>query len=182
MNNPNLSLEVSDTLNLKTMRVFDTSCLSTDQSVENYLLEVLPVNKNNWLTFKVLKGFSFTFNSSNLKYKVVSNKNNLIDLPDGIYEFKLSYKPNIQTFVHYYHLRVSSLKKDLYREYYNLLNNKCNLSNLDYSNNKSKLRDIEEYLISAKWAVEECGDKVRGKELYEFAKKLLKDYTNECGC
>jgi hypothetical protein len=30
--------------------------------------------------------------------------------------------------------------------------------------------------------VEEEGEKVKGIEMYEFAKKLLEQYTNECGC
>ena len=109
MVNKNLFLEVSNSSNLKTMRLFDTSYYYKDEVVENYLVEVLPVGKNTWITFNVKKGFSLTLNSSNLKYKKAIDEDCLIELPDGIYEIKQSVKPNVLTFVHFYHLRVTSL-------------------------------------------------------------------------
>ena len=176
-----LYIEVSDSLNLKVLRIFDTSHFC-DEVIENYLLEVLPVNKSNWVTFPVLKGFSLSVNSSSLGYKKVSDVDCLIDLPDGIYEFKQSYKPNIHTLQHYSHLRVVEMRVKLSHEWNKLVDDTCKLSKEEFFKQRDKLREIDEYLTAAKYKVDECGDKIKGKELYEWAQKLLKIYTNECQC
>jgi hypothetical protein len=179
--NHELSLEVSNASNLKAMRIFDTSRYC-DDVVENYLIEVLPVNKTNWVTFHVLKGFSLVVNSSSLGYKKVSDTTKLIDMPDGIYEIKQSYKPNIYTVQHYYHLRTVSTMSKLRKEWDKLLSDECKLSRAEFSVNRDKLREIDEYLAAAKYKVEECTEKKEGKEMYEWAIKLLEQYTNECQC
>lgn len=180
MINTELSLEVSDSSNPKVLRVFDTSHYCNE--VENYLLEVLPVNKSSWVTFHVFKDFSLALNSSNLQYKKVGTVEELIDLPDGIYEFKQSIKPNIHTLNHFLHLRTTELQNKISSERLKLINDVCLLKREEFEMNRNKLRNIEEYLLAAKWSVEECTDKVRGKELYDFSSKLLEQYTNECGC
>ena len=180
--NIDLSLEVSSTSNTKIMRLYDTSHYYSDEIVDNYLIEVLPVNKNTWLTYNVAKNFTLVLNSSNLQYKKVSDASELIELPDGIYEIKQSYKPNSKTVIHFYHFRTTITYNKLQSERNKLYNDKCNLSRSEFLLNRDKLRDIEEYINAAKWMVEECHDKVKGKELFEYAKKLLERYTNECQC
>lgn len=182
MINTELSLEISDTHNLKIMRLFDTSAYHKDETVENYIVEVLPVNKTVWVPFFVSKNFNLVLNASNLRYRRVTEESCLIDLPDGIYEFRQSIKPNLRTRIHFYHLRIVELRRKLCSEKEKLYDNKCNLSREEFFINRDKLRDIEEYMYAAKWKVEECLDKVRGKELYEFTVKLLEQYTNECQC
>lgn len=182
MNNNRISLEISDNSNLKIMKLVDTSFYLKDEIVTNYMIEVLPVNSNKWVVFNVAKNFSLILNSSNLRYKFATQPSDLIDLPDGIYEIKQSYRPNLQTLSHFYHLRIQELSNTIQRERFKLLNEKCSLSKRELWLNRDKLRDIEEYALAAKWAVEECADKCKGMELYEFAKKLLETYTNECQC
>lgn len=177
-----LSLEVSDGSNLKVMRIFDTSNYCEDETVENYLLEVLPVNKSLWIPFHVHKNFSLAFNSSNLKYKTAKAAADLVDLADGIYEFRQSFKPNIHTLVHFYHLRIAAQLKRLKFHRNKLFSDVCKLTKHEFVDNRDKLRDIEEYLQAAKYKVEECHDKIKGKELYEFSKKLLEQYSNGCKC
>jgi hypothetical protein len=177
-----LSLEVSSTCNTKTMRVFDTSNYCEGESLDNYLLEILPVNKNKWITLPVSKHFSTVFNSSNLRYKKASEPSQLIDIPDGIYEFKMSFKPNISTASHFYHLRITTLYNKLRKEFVKLLSKECQISRTEYYQNRDRLRDIQEYLMAAKYIVEEDLDKEKGKELYEFSRKLLEQYSKECGC
>lgn len=177
-----LSLEVSPVLNSKVIRIFDTSHYQAGEVIDNYLIEVLPANKSAWLTFNVAKRFSLVLNSSNLRYKKVTDIDDLIDLPDGIYEIKQSYKPNIQTHVHFYHLRTVDLEKKLSVEMNKLIDDRCKISRPEYFINRDKLRDIDEYIKAAKWMVEEEHDKSKGLELYEFTKKLLQQYTNECQC
>lgn len=166
------------------MRVYDTSFYYQDQTLDNYMLEVLPVNKETWVPFYVSQGFSVVLNSSNLRYKKVSDNSGLIDLPDGIYEFKLSYSPNLLTISHFYHLRTTELSNNLHVEMAKLIDNKCSLSRHEYLINRDRLRDIDEYLTAAKWMIEECGcdEREKGKELYLYSRKLLEQYTNECKC
>lgn len=164
------------------MRLFDTSYYCGDTDVENYLIEILPVNKSTWVTFHVQKNFSLALNSSNLTYKKVTDKANLIDLPDGIYEIKQSIKPNIYSVQLYYHLRTTDLQKKVSAEWNKLISDECKLSRDEYYSNRDKLREIDEYLSAAKYKVEECAEKKEGKELYEWASKLLDQYTNECQC
>jgi len=179
--NNELHLEVSDAPNIKVLRVFDTSQFC-DDLIENYLIEVLPVNKSKWLTFHVQKGFSLAMNSSSLGYKKVSTEADLRDLPDGIYEFKQSYKPNSHTVSHYLHLRTVELRRKIRKQWDRLLDDSCNISDEDFHKNREKLREIEEYILAAKYKVDECHEKKEGKELYEWTIKLLERYTNECQC
>ncbi len=164
------------------MRLFDTSHYYSDQEVSNYLIEVLPVNSEKWITFNVRKHFSLVLNSSNLRYKIVSEASGLIDLPDGIYEIKQSISPNLQTLSYFAHFRITELLNRISVQRDKLFDDKCSLTREEFLKDRDKLRDIEEYAVAGKWKVEESGDKVRGKELYEWARKQLEKYTNECQC
>lgn len=177
-----LSLEVSDSSNIKIMRLFDTSHYYSDEVISNYMIEVLPVNKTSWATFYVAEGFSLALNSSNLRYKKATDDASLIAIPDGIYEIKQSIKPNIHTVVHFYHFRITEILSKIQTERVKLLDDKCKISKQEYVANRDALRSIEEYTLSAKWMVEECNNKKEGKEVYDFANKLLERYTNECQC
>lgn len=176
-----LYLEVSEAPNLKVLRVFDTSHYCGDD-ITNYLIEVLPVNKDKWITFHVLKYFSLAMNSSSLGYRKVQDISQLRDLPDGIYEFKQSYKPNIDTLVHFYHLRVVELRHKLKIQWDHLIKDTCKITREEFHIQRDKLREIDEYITAAKYKVEECNEKKEGKELYEWAIKLLEKYSNECQC
>lgn len=180
--NTELSIDVSNCLNPKVIRLFDTSHYHPDLIVDNYLVEVLPVNKSSWVTFNVAKYFSLVLNSSNLRYKKANDESCLIDLVDGIYEIKQSYKPNLFTVNHFYHLRITMLVRRINSEKEKLFGEKCQLTNEEFITQRDKLRDIEEYAWAAKWQVEECHDKKKGKEMYEFASKQLENYSNECKC
>lgn len=176
-----LSLEVSDSCNPKVLRIYDTSRY-TEETVENYLVEVLPPQKSAFVPFYVQKGFSIATNSSSLKYRIVNDVDELRNLPDGIYEIKQSYKPNLQTIVIFYHLRTVELRLKIKAEWNKLLKDECKLSREEFFKNRDKLREIDEYAAAAKYSVEECHDKKNGKEMYEWALKLLEQYSNECKC
>lgn len=164
------------------MRLFDTSHYCEQEKVENYLIEVLPVNKSVWITFFVKEGFSLALNSSNLRYNRVVDEEGLTPLPDGIYEIRQSFQPNSYTVAHYLHLRIADFNNKLLTEKANLQGDQCSLSREEYKKNRDKLRDIDEYIEAAKYMVEEQQDKAKGLELYQFAQKLLEQYSNECQC
>lgn len=177
-----LSLEVSDNSTLKVVRVFDTSSYCEDEVVDNYLIEVLPPLKSTWVNFHVAKYFSLVLNSSNLQYRKVDNVGALSDLPDGIYELKQSFRPNINTVVHFYHFRTTELKHKLKTAWDKLNCDECKITRAEYILNRDRLREIDEFLLGAKYRTEDCLDKKRGKELYDFAVRLLNQYNNECQC
>lgn len=177
-----LSLEVSDFCNPKVLRVFDTSHYCEDDVIENYLVEILPPQKSDFVPFYVKQGFSLAANSSSLRYRKVDSSDLLRSIPDGIYEIKQSYKPNLHTISHYYHLRTVELRLKLKKEWTKLIADECKLSREEFAREREKLREIDEYVMAAKYKVEDCHDKKTGKELYEWALGLLEDYTNECQC
>lgn len=164
------------------MRLYDTSHYYENETVSNYLIEVLPVNKSIWITFYVKKGFSLALNSSNLRYNRVVDESGLTELPDGVYEIKQSFKPNSYTVKHFYHFRITRLLNKIQSERANLRSEQCTISREEYMKNRDKLRDIEEFADAAKYMVEERLDKKKGIDLYKWAEKLLEDYTNECQC
>ncbi len=182
MSSNELYLEVSESPNLKVLRLFDTSHYCDEGDLTNYLIEVLPVNKDKWLTFHVQKGFSLSLNSSSLGYRKVDSSEKLRELPDGIYEFMQSYKPNQATLQYYLHLRVIEIRHKLSAQWDNLVRDTCKISRQEFHNQREKLREIDEYIMAAKYMVEECNEKKQGKDLYEWAVKLLERYTNECQC
>lgn len=177
-----LSLDVSCSGNPNVLRLFDTSHYCQDEDIDNLLLEVLPVNGTRWITFPVAKRFSLALNSSNLRYSVVSDTDDLAGLLDGVYEFKLSYTPNSLTVKQFYHFRVVALQTRLREQRAKLFQKECKLSREEFYQNVHRLRDIEDYLDAARYTVEEESDKAKGIELYQWADTLLKDYSHECQC
>jgi hypothetical protein len=176
-----LSLDVSQTNNLKVIRIFDTSQYGTEV-IANYLIEVLPVNKNNWVTYRVDKEFSLTLNSSNLGYKKVNNTADLVSLPDGIYEIRQSYKPNASVVIHYYHLRTVELRLKYLELLCNHFNDECKKDMRTYATEADKLTHIREYIEAAEYSTNDRHDKKTGIKYYNKAIDLLKEFEDGCGC
>lgn len=177
-----ISLEASRELNLKVLRLFDTSQYC-DDDIENYLIEVLPPNKTQWVTFNVQKNFSLILNSSNLQYKKVSKSEDLADLPDGIYEIKQSYKPNIHSLSKYYHFRLVSITLKYVEQLCNHFSKQCSLTDLQFEEITDELTLIRNYLDAAKYEVEIYHNKSQGIAYYNKAVELIKKLDeNACGC
>lgn len=163
------------------MRVYDTSRYC-DDDIENYLVEVMSPNFPKWSVNHVAKNFSLALNSSSILFQPVSDPSKLVDLPDGIYEIKQSYKPNIETLVHFYHLRTCILRYKVQQAWAKLLCNECKITRTEFYANRDKLREIDEYLMGAKFLVEEKLMKKEGLEMYQHADKLLEQYGKDCRC
>jgi len=164
------------------MRVFDTSKYCDDDIIENYLIEILPVNKSSWVVFYAQKNFSLVLNSSNLGYKKVANTDELVDIPDGIYEIKQSYKPNIHTLAHYYHLRTTALTLKYVELLCKHFNEECKKDERLYIAETQQLVNIKQYIEAAEYTVSEKHDKECGIRFYNQAVELIKQFENECGC
>jgi hypothetical protein len=171
-----LSLDITHNLNPKVLKIKDTSICVTD--IENFLLEILSPNKNTWITYPVVPGFDFIGNSSNLKL----TKNSIANLPDGIYEFKISHKPNFATYQHFYHLRVTTLRnryEDLLIKFYS---EKCDITKKEFSEKRNILLNIYMDLMAAIAMVEKNHDKKKGLELYNKVSEDIKNFSDDCKC
>lgn len=168
--------------NLKTLLIYDSSNYCDGEDISNYLIEILPVNKTSWITFYVQKDFRLVLNSSNLRYKRVDAKNQLIDLPDGIYEIKQSYKPNIQTLSHYYHLRTTAVDLKYTELLCSHFSDECKKNERTFNEEGRHLIKIRQYIDAAIYVVSEEHDKEKGIRFYNQAVELIKQYENECAC
>lgn len=181
MSETRLSLDVAKSNDLKVMRLFDTSYINPNFPLENYLVEIMPVNKKSWVTHFVKPGFSLILNSSNLRYNTVNSELDLIDLPDGIYEIKQSYKPNINTVQIYYYLRTSFLRYRYLEALCGHLADECKQDKRIYAMEAEKLSVIAQYIDAAEYVVEK-GDKKTGIKYYNYTIDLIKKFEHECGC
>ncbi len=177
-----LSIEISRTNDLRLMRIFDTSHYNVHEDVDNYMVEVLPVNKTGWLTFNIQKDFSLILNSSNLRYKKANDSTNLIPLPDGVYEFKQSFKPNISTLAHYYHIRTVELRLKHIEMLCRHFSEECKKNTRQYHIEVEKLNKARDYIDAAEFIVDDKGDKKSGIKFYNKALEILKQLENDCGC
>lgn len=93
-------------------------------------------------------------------------------LPDGVYAIKYSVSPNEYVFVEVNHLRLTKMMNriaDIYCE----LEMTAGEINAKTKDKLVKLNELENYLKSATYSIEVCGDLKKGKDLYAYAQKLI---------
>ena len=164
------------------MTILDTSHYIKNEVIDNYLIEVLPVNKSKWVTFMPNKNFNLVLNSSNLGYKRVGEDVDLIDLPDGIYEIKQSYKPNSVTLSHFLHMRTNALNLKYMELLCKHFDSKCEKEKREYNQETQYLIRLKQYIDSSEYSVTEKHDKTAGIKFYNEAVELIKRIENECRC
>jgi hypothetical protein len=98
------------------------------------------------------------------------------DLPDGVYTVKYSQSPNEKVYVEYDHLRVTLLKRKLKQEWCNLELGACEPS-VEIGKKMQQLTLIDSYVEAGKAKVEYCNDVEAGMALYNYANKLLSEYS-----
>lgn len=176
----NLILDFPDTFNVKTLRINDSSFYNDKLDVECGLIEVIPPGYTKSVNFNVDKGFSLVVNSSNLKLAKVKVYKDLQALPDGVYTVKYSIKPNDKLWVTYDYMRVNSLMKQYYEALCAAKLQPC-MPDKTTQAELTRLAEIRTYIDAAKIEVEECGNRNRGVELYNYAQELL-NKTNCLTC
>lgn len=172
-----LYLEFPDTGNVKTFRVTDGSNYNHKIKVECPILEITPPGYSSAVSFNVVQGFSTVLNSSNLNISKVKAYSKLQPLPDGVYKIKYSIKPNESLWIEYNYLRINKFVKDYNTELCALKLQACEPDN-EVKLQLKKLREIDTYIKAAKIEVEDCGNIIRGLELYEYATKLLNKFQS----
>lgn len=86
-----LDFEILELGNPKTIVFVDASQYM--ETPERPLLEIIPPGYNKYFLVNVQAGKVNTFNSSTIGFHTVLNQSELIDLPDGIWEYKYKICP-----------------------------------------------------------------------------------------
>lgn len=161
--------------------VKDVSFWDCDVTTINIILEVKVPGDDCFTRFLVDKEFFNAYNCSHFNLCCLGCDQPYSDLPDGVWEMKYSFNPNVHTMSYFKHLRVTQLYLKYISAICNLEKNKCDLTKREIKEQEQKLFTIKNKIDHAKWMVEECGDEHKGLSLYGEAKDQLQNFGN-CGC
>lgn len=183
--NADLSLDISKTTRVQTLRVSDASTFFSADAPENFLLEIISPLSDKWITYNVIAGFNLILNAYSLKLAVLQpggKPKTTLPLPDGIYTFRMSVKPNMSTLVEYDHLRTRILDEAYNSSLCKLYSEQCSINSREFEKRRATLLSIKMDIMAAISYVEDCHDKKKGLALYEKASKDLKKFKDECQC
>lgn len=152
------------------------------RNTENELLEILAPTSTKWVTFYVTQYFDLKVNAVSLGIAHVKSYGQLPDLPDGVYQIRLSVKPNFASHAEFFHLRTINLETEWNKELCKLYSAQCSLSKKDFEESKRTLLSIWMDIKAASAKIEICHERTEGLNLYEKAKEDLNKYRNDCGC
>jgi hypothetical protein len=165
----------------KVLKLIDVSTYNSDIPVSNGILEVTPPGFSCGVSFPVDQDFSITLNSSTLKIAPAVLASELIDLPDGIYNYKYSIKPNDQLFVEYASLRNCALLQKYYVAICELFSDRIKDTRKEFEDKRRALIWIKELIDASKYKVDEAAQETQGIEMYNEALRLL-NRKNSCYC
>lgn len=179
-----LSILYGKNYDCKLFTLQDTSLYDGVSPLQNIVLEVRPPGSECFIPFTLINGWcSKTFNCFDLNICCINDCISV--LPDGVYEFKYSIDPNIETLIEVQHLRICQLMKNYIKTIGIFLSKRCT-----YSHKENK--EIEKFLIFTKYLidaaiyeVEENFNTNGGLELYNEALKninSLNDGSFKCAC
>ena len=179
-----LSLNIPDVMTDCVLRIEDTSAYNSLMPYICPTLQILVPGYKNCVSFNdevtssplVAKNFIFNLTACNLGVQQANCGNDYDVIPDGIYVIKYSLSPNDKSYVEYNHLRVTAIKKKLKTAFCELKLSSCEPVP-DIKNNFLYLMDISGYIDAAKAKAEYCLDAEQAMVLYNYAKKLLDNYS-----
>lgn len=179
-----LSLNIPDVMTDCVLRIEDTSAYNSLMPYICPTLQILVPGYKNCVSFNdevtssplVAKNFIFNLTACNLGVQQANCGNDYDVIPDGIYVIKYSLSPNDKSYVEYNHLRVTAIKKKLKAALCELKLSSCEPVP-DIKNNFLYLMDISGYIDAAKAKAEYCLDAEQAMVLYNYAKKLLDNYS-----
>jgi len=177
-----LSLNIPNIMTDCVFRIEDTSIYSSLMPYICPTVQVLVPGYSDCVTFndttvpKVIQGFVFNLSACDLNIQTANCGSEFDPLPDGIYVIKYSLSPNDKMYVEYNHLRVTSLRTKLKQEWCNLKLSAC--EPIPETQNKFlSLMAITGYIDAAQAKAEYCLDASQAMVLYNYAKKLLDNYS-----
>ena len=174
-----LSLEVLDVKNLGILKITDTSVYTNKIAVDCELLHITVPGFNNPVEIEVEKDFDIVLTACNLQIQTSDCGELSKDLPDGVYYIRYSVSPNDKVFVEYEHLRVTAILDQWYKQLCQLEMAACEPS-ADVKESLKELRLIKSFVDAAKAKVEYCHDTEAGMDLYNYAKRRLDKFPDNC--
>ena len=177
-----LSLNIPNIMTDCVLRIEDTSIYDPLMPYICPTVQVLVPGYNNCITFdnttipQVIKGFIFNLSACDLEIQLVSCGIEFDSIPDGIYVIKYAISPHDKMYVEYNHLRVTALRAKLKQEWCNLKLSACEPIP-ETSNKFISLMEITGYIDAAQAKAEYCLDAKQAMVLYNYAKKLLDNYS-----
>ena len=87
----------------------DRSIYNPKAEIKNCEIEIIRPGYNKANLYKVNPFFNLILNSNLLNITNVKKEEDLVDIPDGIYNIKYSICPNEQLFVEYNYFRISNI-------------------------------------------------------------------------
>ena len=161
------------------LRVVDTSVYAEGIAVTCPLLQITApgfIHPVNFSTPQIEPGFTHNFTACDLELQSYNCGTEFMDIPDGIYIIKYSVEPKEYVYVEYNHLRVTALRKKLKDEWCKLKLSAC--EPIPETQNKFlSLMQITGYIDAAQAKAEYCLDSEQAMVLYNYAKKLLDNYS-----
>lgn len=177
-----LILNIPDIMTDCVLRVEDMSVYEPLMPYTCPTLQVTVPGFTNCITFDsstvpaVAKGFVFNLTACDLELQTTDCGTEYNTLPDGVYILNYSLSPNDRLYVEYNHLRMTALKKKLREEWCKLKLGACEPT-AEIQAKFNELVKITGYLDAAKASAEFCLDIEKAMDLYNYAKKLLDNFT-----
>lgn len=177
----NLNLFIAKDCDCATHKVLDASVYAPGINITNGILEVIPPGYTCPVIMNVNYNFNLTLTVSNLDIMQTINNSNLMNLPDGIYNYKYSVDPNLKTIVEFNRLRTCKLRGKLKNGFMKLLLEKYKLNNNLFKEGLKKVNYIEDLIKVAEYSAED-NETSTAKALYEEANNLINDFNSCIEC
>lgn len=173
-----LGVDVIPTNNVNILHLFDTSVYAENLGKTCLYLEIaLPGFKEIRLV-EPNPNFNLSLNAITLSL-ISETSDYLTPLPDGVYHIRYSVSPNDKVWVELDHLRTTCFDQQMFEQRCNIKLNACSPGE-DILEQLKELQEIDNYLKAAIAKVEYCEEIDRGVELFNYARKLLDRYINQC--
>lgn len=174
MNNLNISYSNSRTLNSLTL--IDESIYDNEINIQNRILEIKAPGQNCFISIyldnewckRTLTCFDF---------QLCCYADGFSNLQDGIYEFKYSIDPNLNTIVEFQHLRVTNIMSNYIKLIGLYLSKKSEFTKKERACIDKSLSEIIDIINAAVYAIEDCLDRNSGIELYNEANDKINNFN-----
>ena len=176
-----LSLLFFDSPDLKVIYTQDVSWYNPDVSVETPLLEITPPNYSTVYTVVYPISKLIVINSNSFNWSNSNNYEDLTGLPDGLWTFTQSIKPNGVVRRTHYYFRITQLKQDIIK----MVSEKLASDSVFCSPNNVWFKEVYEMLNMlevAKQLSEIYCKHDEAKIMYNQVKLKSKQLDSNCNC
>jgi hypothetical protein len=181
MSKTNLSLLFFDSPDLKVIYTQDVSWYNPDVAVETPLLEICPPNYSTVYTVVYPVSKLIVINSNSFNWSNSNNYDELTTLPDGLWTFTQSIKPNGVVKKTHYYFRITRLKQDIIK----MISEKLASDSVYCSPNSPWYKEVHEMLTTlevAKQLSELYHKHDEAKIMYNQVKLKSKQLDPNCNC